>query len=78
MLYTISKEKIEMEKFYLELISSMMLYNVTLKEKKKKYVPFVYQLLGIMILYFFSWNREYDQCLIQLNNVCVKQNNDPR
>lgn len=35
MLYTISKEKIEMEKFYLELISSMMLYNVTLKEKKK-------------------------------------------
>lgn len=54
MLYTISKEKIEMEKFYLELISSMMLYNVTLKEKKKKYVPFVYQLLGIMILYFFS------------------------
>lgn len=35
MLYTISKEKIEMEKFYLELISSMMLYKVTLKEKKK-------------------------------------------
>lgn len=35
MLYTISKEKIEMEKFYVELISSMMLYNVTLKEKKK-------------------------------------------
>lgn len=35
MLYTISKEKIEMEKFYLELISSMMLYNVTLEEKKK-------------------------------------------
>lgn len=48
------------------------------ERKEKKYVPFVYQLLGIMILYFFSWNREYDQCLIQLNNVCVKQNNDPR
>lgn len=35
MLYTISKEKIEMEKFYLELISSIMLYNVIMKEKKK-------------------------------------------
>lgn len=54
MLYTISKEKIEMEKFYLELISSMMLYNVTLKKKEKKYVPFVYQLLGIMIFLFMK------------------------
>lgn len=57
MLYTISKEKIEMEKFYVELISSMMLYNVTLKEKKKNCAVCL------------STSRHYDISFYEIENM---------